>query len=111
MAAVSATPPPRSDDREGVSLTRLLWVAPLTVAVAVALNYLIKTVAQALDPSLARIVLVAVIFGVWKTAAGVVPLGDSRRICQVPEVGRSIRLTVWTSSSPALSGFSTEESR
>ena len=38
--------------RDGVSFTRLLWVGPLTVAVALVVNLLIKTLAQALNPSL-----------------------------------------------------------
>jgi hypothetical protein len=33
-------------------LTRLLWVAPLTVVVALVVNLVIKTLLQALDPSL-----------------------------------------------------------
>jgi Family of unknown function (DUF6069) len=54
MGAIAPAVPALKDDRERVSLVRLLWVAPLTVTVAVAVNYLIKVVAQALDPSLAR---------------------------------------------------------
>jgi hypothetical protein len=42
----------RIDRREGVSFARLLWVAPLTVAVALALNVAIKVALQALFPSL-----------------------------------------------------------
>jgi hypothetical protein len=38
--------------RDGVSFTRLLWVAPLTVVVALVVNLIIKTIVQALDPSL-----------------------------------------------------------
>src|SRR5215218_6105560 len=38
--------------RDGVSFTRLLWVAPLTVIVALVVNLIIKTIVQALDPSL-----------------------------------------------------------
>src|SRR3989337_4558900 len=38
--------------RDGVSFTRLLWVAPLTVVVALVVNLLIRTLVQALDPSL-----------------------------------------------------------
>jgi hypothetical protein len=41
------------DRRDGVSFERLLWVAPLTVIVALVVNLLIKTIAIALDPSLA----------------------------------------------------------
>jgi hypothetical protein len=40
--------------RDGVSFTRLLWVAPLTVAVALLVNLIIKTLVQAIDPSLAE---------------------------------------------------------
>src|SRR5262249_46059675 len=54
MVAVATAPPSRADEREGVSLARLLWAAPLTIGVALALNYLIKSVAQALAPSLVR---------------------------------------------------------
>jgi len=43
------TPAERRDD---VSITRLLWVAPLTVVVALVVNLIIKTLVQALDPSL-----------------------------------------------------------
>lgn len=42
-----------ADRRDGVSFARLLWVAPLTVVVALAVNLAIKLVVQALDPSLA----------------------------------------------------------
>ena len=38
--------------RDGVSITRLLWVAPLTVIVALVVNLILKTIVQALDPSL-----------------------------------------------------------
>jgi hypothetical protein len=41
-----------ADRRDGVSFTRLLWVAPLTVVVALVVNLAIKTLVQALDPSL-----------------------------------------------------------
>ena len=44
--------PEAAKPTERVSLRRLIWAAPLTVAVA--LNHLIKTVVQALDPSLDR---------------------------------------------------------
>jgi len=39
---------------EKVSFRRLLWVGPLTVVVAVLLNYAIKLAVQAADPSLDR---------------------------------------------------------
>jgi hypothetical protein len=41
------------DRRDGVSLSRLLWVGPLTVVVALVVNLLIKTVLIAINPSLA----------------------------------------------------------
>jgi hypothetical protein len=41
------------DRRDGVSFSRLLWVGPLTVIVAPVVNLIIKTVAIAIDPSLA----------------------------------------------------------
>lgn len=40
--------------RDGVSWTRLLWVAPLTVAAALAVNLIIKTIVQALNPALSE---------------------------------------------------------
>jgi hypothetical protein len=43
-----------AERRDGVSWSRLLWVAPLTVVVALAVNLLIKTIAIALDPALAE---------------------------------------------------------
>ena len=43
-----------AERRDGVSWTRLLWVGPLTVAVALLVNLVIKTLAQALNPSLAE---------------------------------------------------------
>jgi hypothetical protein len=51
MAATTADETPAAR-RDGVSFTRLLWVAPLTVVVALVVNLIIKTVVQALDPSL-----------------------------------------------------------
>ena len=54
---ISTAPAPRvapTDRRDGISLSRLLWVAPLTLAVALAVNFAIKLLAQALNPSLAR---------------------------------------------------------
>jgi hypothetical protein len=55
--APASGPTPRVDRtsrRDRVSFARLLWVAPLTIVVAVAVNLLIKFVAETLDPSLAR---------------------------------------------------------
>ena len=43
-----------AERRDGVSFTRLLWVAPLTVVVALAVNLIIRAVVQAIDPSLAE---------------------------------------------------------
>jgi hypothetical protein len=43
-----------AERRDGVSWTRLLWVAPLTVVVAVLVNLLIKTVLISLNPALAE---------------------------------------------------------
>ena len=43
-----------AERRDGVSWTRLLWVGPLTVVVALLVNLAIKTVLQALNPSLAE---------------------------------------------------------
>jgi hypothetical protein len=39
---------------ERISFARLLWAGPLVVAIAVAVNLAIKTLVQAIDPSLAR---------------------------------------------------------
>jgi hypothetical protein len=41
------------DRRDGVSWSRLLWVGPLTVIVALIVNLIIKTVAIAINPALA----------------------------------------------------------
>ncbi len=38
--------------RDGVSWQRLLWVGPLTVVIALVVNLIIKTIVQALNPSL-----------------------------------------------------------
>src|SRR5215218_5619835 len=43
-----------AERRDGVSFPRLLWVGPLTVVVALLVNLAIKTLLQALDPSLAE---------------------------------------------------------
>src|SRR5215207_11467692 len=43
-----------TERRDGVSFTRLLWVGPLTVVVALVVNLVIKTLVQALNPSLAE---------------------------------------------------------
>jgi hypothetical protein len=43
-----------AERRDGVSWRRLLWVGPLTVVVALVVNLIIKTLVQALDPSLAE---------------------------------------------------------
>jgi hypothetical protein len=44
---------PRAESRKPISFVRLAWVAPLTVVAAVAVNYAIKLLLIALDPSLA----------------------------------------------------------
>jgi hypothetical protein len=41
-----------AERRDGVSFTRLLWVGPLTVVVALVVNLIIKTLLQALHPAL-----------------------------------------------------------
>jgi len=41
-----------AERRDGVSWSRVLWVAPLTVALALAVNLVIRTVLQALFPAL-----------------------------------------------------------
>jgi hypothetical protein len=43
-----------AERRDGVSWRHLLWVGPLTVVVALVVNLIIKTLVQALDPSLAE---------------------------------------------------------
>ena len=43
-----------ADRRDGVSISRLLWVAPLTVVVALAVNLIIRAIVIALDPALAE---------------------------------------------------------
>jgi hypothetical protein len=51
---VTASSDTAADRRDGVSWTRLLWVGPLTVVVALLVNLAIKTLLQALNPSLAE---------------------------------------------------------
>src|SRR3954453_2054798 len=51
MTATRVSEPP-AERRDGVSIPRLLWVAPLTVIVALIVNLIIKTLVQTLDPSL-----------------------------------------------------------
>jgi hypothetical protein len=53
MAATTFAETP-AERRDGVSWTRLLWVGPLTVVVALLVNLAIKTLLQALNPSLAE---------------------------------------------------------
>jgi hypothetical protein len=43
-----------AERRDGVSWSRLLWVGPLTVVVALLVNLAIKTLLQALNPALAE---------------------------------------------------------
>jgi hypothetical protein len=55
MSAVASVTPITSNTRtNAVSWRRLAWVAPLTVIAAVAACYVIRAIAQALDPSLKR---------------------------------------------------------
>ena len=54
MATLTASYDSAAERRDGVSFPRLLWVAPLTVVVALVVNLIIKTLLQALDPSLAE---------------------------------------------------------
>jgi hypothetical protein len=55
VSTVSAAPSTVTlDRRDGISLARLLWVAPLALVVAVAVNYAIKLLVQALNPALQR---------------------------------------------------------
>jgi len=55
VSTVSAAPAAATlDRRDAISLARLIWVAPLTLVVAVALNYAIKLLVLALDPALRR---------------------------------------------------------
>src|SRR5258708_84248 len=55
MIATSSTPVARSMvRRDQASLTRLLWVAPLTLALAVAACYVIRFLAQLLDTNAVR---------------------------------------------------------
>src|SRR5262249_16088448 len=44
----------RPERREEVSFSRLLWVAPLTVAVALVVNLAIKAIVLAIDPALSH---------------------------------------------------------
>ena len=54
MATLTASFDTAAERRDGVSLTRLLWVGPLTVVVALLVNLAIKTLLQAINPSLAE---------------------------------------------------------
>jgi hypothetical protein len=51
-AAASEIPDERSETRDGVSFSRLLWVAPLAVAASVAVNWLVALLLRTIDPSL-----------------------------------------------------------
>jgi hypothetical protein len=52
MVATIASYDTAAERRDGVSWRRLLWVAPLTVVVALVVNLIIKTLVQALNPAL-----------------------------------------------------------
>jgi len=55
MSTASIESPARSvPARERVAWPRLIWVAPLTVIAALAVNFLIRLVVQSLNPRLAR---------------------------------------------------------
>jgi hypothetical protein len=54
MSSASASSTPSSSAASEVSWPRVLWVAPLTVIVALAVNFGIKFLVQAINPSLAR---------------------------------------------------------
>ena len=54
MANLMASSDTAAERRDGVSFTRLLWVGPLTVVVALLVNLAIKTLLQAINPSLAE---------------------------------------------------------
>src|SRR5262245_9838238 len=55
MSTASIESPARSvPARERVAWPRLIWVAPLTVIAALAVNFLIRFVVQSLNPRLAR---------------------------------------------------------
>ncbi len=54
MRATIASYDTAAERRDGVSWRRLLWVAPLTVVVALVVNLIIKTLAQALNPALSE---------------------------------------------------------
>ena len=43
-----------AERRDGVSFTRLLWVGPLTVVIALVVNLIIRAIVQAIDPSLSE---------------------------------------------------------
>ena len=54
MATLTTPYDTAAERRDGVSFSRLLWAGPLTVMVALLVNLAIKTLLQALDPSLAE---------------------------------------------------------
>jgi hypothetical protein len=54
VATLTATSDTAAERRDGVSFTRLLWVGPLTVVVALLVNLAIKTFLQAINPSLSE---------------------------------------------------------
>ena len=54
MATLTTPYDTAAERSDGVSFSRLLWAGPLTVVVALLVNLAIKTLLQALDPSLAE---------------------------------------------------------
>jgi hypothetical protein len=54
VATLTASSDTAAERRDGVAFTRVLWVGPLTVVVALLVNLAIKTLLQAINPSLAE---------------------------------------------------------
>ena len=49
-----AAPVQRSSPRERIAWPRLIWVAPLTLAIALGVNFVLRFILQSLNPRLAR---------------------------------------------------------
>src|SRR4029453_1580685 len=49
-----ASPVQRVSPRERVAWSRLIWVAPLTLAIALGVNFVLRFIVQSLNPRLAR---------------------------------------------------------